>query len=143
MTNWEKYKDEILKASVIGTGTAVKKNGEIISCELIDCKDCILDKGKGCAQERREWLDAEYKEPEEIDWDNDIDWKKVPVDTPILVRCNKGQEWYKRHFSKKENIYYYAFIDGETSWTIDRLRSWNYCKLARPEDVEKYRKRGK
>ena len=68
----------------------------------------------------------EYEEPE-------VDWSKVKVDTPILVRQGKNGEWLERHFAKYENGDVYAWVDGQTSWTgADKIK-WKYAKLAENE----------
>ncbi|MDU5269289.1 MAG: hypothetical protein E6165_06660, partial [Varibaculum cambriense] len=42
-----------------------------------------------------------------------VEWEKVPVDTPILI---KGTfEILKRYFAKYENGYVYFYSDGRTS----------------------------
>ena len=67
--------------------------------------------------------------------ETEIDWSKVAVDTPILVRDSKNETWYKRYFAKFENGKVYAWNDGKTSWSSagDNI-SWNYAKLAKEDD---------
>ena len=67
------------------------------------------------------WLEEEYKEPE-------VNWSKVPVDTPVLVRHNDGAKWHKRHFAKFENGKVYV-------WTAEgRTGAWAHAKLVEGED---------
>ena len=73
-----------------------------------------------------------------------IDWAKVPVDTPILVKKELEDKWEKRYFAKYDiaSGRVYTFRGGTTSWskTDDRLAKWNYAILAETElygeDVE-------
>ena len=73
-----------------------------------------------------------YKEEPEIDW------YKVAVDTPILVRDFENEVWKKRHFAKYENGNIYAWGNGKvcagnngnTSWTGTCTTSWEFAKLA-------------
>lgn len=58
-----------------------------------------------------EWANSEYKEHE-------IDWNKIPVDTPILITDSCGYT-IKRHFAKYDNKIIYAYPDGTTSWSFD------------------------
>ena len=60
----------------------------------------------------------------------EVDWSKVAVDTPILVRQGKNGTWLERHFAKYENGNVYAWIDGQTSWTTGNVTYWKYAKLA-------------
>ena len=72
----------------------------------------------------------------ELDFEEVVDWSKVPVDTKILVaNCDsEGEviEWKKRHFAKYENGIVYAWSDGQTSFTAELDGScinWDYAKL--------------
>ena len=80
----------------------------------------------------KKWLFSEYKEPE-------VDWSKVKVDTPILVRNTEKEEWQKRHFARFKNGKVYAWYDGLTSWSTageDDVNFWKYAKLAESEEQE-------
>lgn len=62
-----------------------------------------------------------------------VDWSKVKVDTPILVRSYKSTKWVKRHFAFFKNEKVYTWDDGLTSWTCDDVNnsmSWECAKLA-------------
>lgn len=61
------------------------------------------------------------------------DWRKVPVDTPILVRDNRKDKWTKAHFAKFEDGYVYSFLLGQTSWTSGSMENWQYAILAEDE----------
>lgn len=73
----------------------------------------------------------------------------VPVDTPVFVRNYEDEiSWnrryfYKYHDPKKNNRQFEVFIDGATSWSAGHNETtlYKYCKLAREEDIEKYRKK--
>ena len=72
----------------------------------------------------------EYKEPE-------VDWSKVKVDTPILVRQTEDGEWLRRHFAKYEGGIVYTWKDALTSWTVlhdEDVTAWKYAKLAESEE---------
>ena len=73
---------------------------------------------------------SKYEEPE-------VDWSKVKVDTPILVRDYESSEWTKRYFAKFVDGIVCAWVDGATSWTASGeydVNSWNYAKLAESEE---------
>lgn len=46
-----------------------------------------------------------------------VDWSKVPVDTPILVKNSYDGCWHKRYFAKYENGVVFAFSCGSTQWS--------------------------
>ena len=124
MKNYEKYADKIrgydgkdfckdfIKPYILGTD----------HCNGIDCIRCSVL--------RALWFLEEYKEPE-------VDWSKVEVDTPILVRQGEDGEWIRRHFAKYEGGIVYTWKDGHTSWTVSHDKEvtwWNFSKLAEGEE---------
>ena len=131
MTNYDHYKKQIEKIVRLGRRIAVDKDGKPQACSMMNCDDCIaFGKSKSCYAPIAEWADAEYIEPE-------VDWSKVAVDTPILVRQFQHNDWSRRYFSHYDNKngLVCAFSDGKTSWTgQDDWKSWNYAKLAEVTD---------
>ena len=110
MKNYEKYADEIREY-----------NGDSICTDFIEPyilksinAKCINTSCTKCNLYRTIWLLEDYKEPP-------VDWSKVEVDTPILVRQTEyeDEEWERRHFAKYENGKVYVWSDGCTSWTGD------------------------
>ena len=66
-----------------------------------------------------------------IEVDEKVDWEKVKVDTPILVKKVSG--WKRRCFAKYESGHVYAWDDGMNSFTANndpsRISKWDYAKL--------------
>lgn len=59
-----------------------------------------------------------------------VDWSKVKIDTPILVR-NDGCVWVRRYFAEYKNGKVRTYYDGATSWSSGgRMDSWANAKLA-------------
>lgn len=50
-----------------------------------------------------------------------VDWSKVAVDTPILVKKIEPNIELKRHFAKFENGFVHYYDNGRTSWTDGNL----------------------
>lgn len=136
MTNKEKYEDMLIELAV-NRRVYTLKNGVPVSCSSTPCGECdFCDKSSGECTENgyafREWLDSEYKEPP-------VDWSKVAVDTPILVRGLGWRECAKRYFAKYENGLVYAWVNGRTSWSAggkDYATNWKYAKLAESEELK-------
>ena len=120
MKNYEKYADEIRGYNDIEfckdfVKPYILKSGK---CTGIDCTRCSML--------QMLWILEDYEEAE-------VDWSKVEVDTPILVRNTDNEEWNKRYFARYENGTIYAWISGRTSWTAidnDDVCAWKYAKLA-------------
>lgn len=129
MTNYEKNRAEIEPITRMGIQVAIERDtNKICTCSIIRCKNCLFyDDTKSCDEVALAWADAEYIEPQ-------VDWSKVAVDTPILVKRFEHNDWSRRYFShyENENGFVCAFSDGKTSWTADNddWKDWNYAKLA-------------
>lgn len=66
-----------------------------------------------------------------------VDWSKVPVDTPILVKDNYEDCWHKRYFAKYENGVVFAFSCGSTQWSNDGDTPIHYDEAKLVEDTNK------
>ena len=117
MKNYEKYADEIREYK----GKDFCK--DIVQTHILKEISCSDIRCGRCHTLQLLWMLEEYKEPE-------VDWSKVEVDTPILVRCSEDGEWFRRHFAKYEDGIVYAWKDAYTSWTGDRVTPWELAKLA-------------
>lgn len=125
MKNYEKYENEIRKYN--GNEFCVdfvqpyilKENG----CDNINCEACFMY--------QMIWLLKDYEEPEKPEKPEEpkIDWSKVPVDTPVLVRGCEDKEWKKMHFAECILNTVYVWEGGKTSWTTDNTYPWEYVKL--------------
>lgn len=141
MTHYESIDPDKVKEIFAKFFAIDKRTGEIRTCSGLGCVDCLFHSVNSCRVGKMKWLDRPA-----IDWDKDIDWKKVPVNTPVLVNLNTDEE-IRRYFFCKENddepTTYRTFANGKTSWTAGEKEYayWPHCKLYRPEDVEKYRKK--
>ena len=121
MLNKEKYAKEILDIICQdGTIPAVVNNIPIKCTDALDCYDCKFYYNDDCINAFIKWVNSEYKERE-------IDWSKVPVDTPILITYSCYT--LKRHFAKYYNKTIYFYPDGTTSWSFNQdssqLISWD------------------
>ena len=124
MRNYEKYAEEIkdYKGIRFCADFVIKHIVKTSGCTTMDCDACKL--------RQMLWLLEEYKEPE-------IDWNKVEVDTPILVKDMEYENWRKRYFAEYKDEVVYAWVNGKTSWSAvdDKdVTTWNYAKLAESEE---------
>lgn len=132
MLNIEKYKDKLVELCVIDIDRLALIQGQPHICNTsMLCDECLFNNNIDfCSGEALNWLFSEYKEPE-------VDWSKVKVDTPILVKDILKSEWIKRYFAKYENGRVYAWKEGKTSWSAvneHNVNSWKYAKLAESEE---------
>lgn len=65
----------------------------------------------------------------ELEFEEIVDWNKVPVDTKVLV-SDDGERWDKGYFKQYKDGVFYCFSDGRTSWTSIFNKGYKYCKLA-------------
>ena len=128
MTNKEKYADKII--DIAARSKLALKDGKPVPCVSMKCSECgFYINDYSCEHKAREWLDSEYVAPP-------VDWSKVAVDTPILVRDSKGSVWRNRYFAKYENGKVCAWLGGATSWSADSgdITDWKMAKLAEIEE---------
>ncbi|UMZ01795.1 hypothetical protein H8S51_008880 [Roseburia rectibacter] len=133
MLNREKYAKEIIEIACNGGNIAVV-NGKLENCRKTQCNECNFNGGtiRDCEIKTRKWANSEYVEPIEPP----VDWSRVPVDTPILVRDSELFAWSKEHFAKYEDETVYTWDYGKTSWsTYDgKMSSYKYAMLPESED---------
>ena len=131
MLNIEYYKDE-LKEIIIRNIGIDSITGKPKMCNELFCLDCVFKDQDCCSPKKVEqWLQSEHVEQ--------VDWSKVEVDTPILVRESEQNPWLKRYFAKFKNGKVYAWNGGKTSWSIEDkidMLCWKYAKLAESEEWE-------
>lgn len=125
MKNYEKYKDLVISC-------IAKDSVCDLAHEAYGDNACARRACEECWEFTAEWLNRECSK---------IDWAKVPVDTPILIKDEKG--FIFRHFAKYWNGHVFVYANGQTSWTNDgETQPWgpDCVKFARDEDFKKYAK---
>ena len=125
MKNYEKYKNKIKEYDRNRFCNDFVIPGILGSKQKCDVTDC-----DACHMLQMIWLLEDYKEPKEPE----IDWSKVKVDTPVLVKDRENEEWKKRHFAKYEFGRVYVWNNGSTSWSACRMYDYKYAKLAESEE---------
>ena len=130
MKNYKKYADEIKKYKVNKDEYFCN---EFIIPHILKKDSCAGISCEQCHMLQTIWLLEDYEEPKEPE----VDWSKVEVDTPILVRDSENTEWLKKHFAKYKDGIVYVWNLGRTSWsaTNDKdVSAWPYAKLAESEE---------
>ena len=131
MTNFEKYRDEIIKIQKYSANDCLDfVIPNVLEPMDFDCDNISCDT---CHRLFSVWLLNEYKEPEKPE----VDWSKISVDTKIYVKDKEGDKWIKRYFAKYEKGKVYTWMYGNTSWISDgiEIESWEYAKLAEDEEI--------
>ena len=134
MLNKEKYAKEILDILCQdGVNPAVIDNIPV-KCLGTECHSCQFY-DTYCVGAFVKWANSEYKERE-------IDWSKVPVDTPIYVWDDNDSKTYKRYFAgyDKINNMIIAFDNGETSWSSVTTTKWDNAKIKEGVDCSEWYK---
>ena len=124
MKNFEKYEDEVRKFK---DGNFCK---DFVIPHILKKDDCAGICCSECISRQLLWYLEDYEEPE-------VDWNKVKVDTPILVRDVKYRRWVKRYFAKYKDGIVFAWTGGSTSEDAHNVRTpWKYAKLAESEETK-------
>ena len=120
MKNYEKYADELRKYEV------EELCNKFIKPNILKKDNCSGINCTACSMRMMLWLLEDCEESE-------VDWNKIEVNTPILVRDCDDDRWIKRYFAKYENEIIYAWNSGATSWSTSCMTGWKYAKLAESE----------
>ena len=127
MTNLEKFREQIELFALSGTSwSKLAGSDKFASCRNITCDNCQFndcDINQTCSDLKLAWLQQEYEKPE-------VDWTKVEMDTPILVKDYEDNNWIERYFATYFNGVVYAWFNGKTSEKTNELIDWKYAKLA-------------
>lgn len=128
--NDKQFTDELFRRMYdLGYRKAEIENGTVF---FYKNRECIsqwsnrVDIRSTCFTEENQQIDiAEYI--------GIVDWSKVPVDTPILVKDDYDDKWEKAYFAKYEDEMIYAWNNGRTSFSArnkDDTFIWDRAKLA-------------
>lgn len=107
------------------------------------CSFCPIGKYKKIASNCLFDIEENIGDAIEIvqNWSNknqpEIDWTKVPIDTPVLVKDKSDAEWIERYFVAylpNANEKFCAFNDGDTRENTGGVSCWNECRLATDVD---------
>lgn len=133
MKNVEFYAKELADLAVRRQPVAVRKSdGTPCECVNMKCCDCLFQPDNmrfRCNDQCvKEWAESEYVEYE-------VDWSKVPVDTPVYYQANICQDENPGYFAKLNNDIVYIWRNGRTSFTSlyeDDIYSCQFVRLTEP-----------
>lgn len=128
--NDKQFTDELLlRMYDLGCRKAEIENGTVFfykNCGRISQWSDRVDIRSTCFTEENQQIDiGEYI--------GIVDWSKVEVDTPILVKDDCDDKWEKAYFAKYEDEMIYAWNNGRTSFSARNKEDtfiWDRAKLA-------------
>lgn len=95
MTNFEKYKDEILRIVTESRGNPAKKDGVVVPCIGLTCEECDFNDRGNCARDRFNWLyEDDGKEPDGCDGCK-YEYKRED-ESPCTECCNNYTNKWER-----------------------------------------------
>lgn len=138
MLNKEKYAKEIIDIVCQEGSSPAVVNNVPIKCTDVSCHNCKFYGNNSCSDGFVKWANSEYKERE-------IDWSKVPVDTPIYVWDEDNyNNKLPRHFASFNHDTIGTFSDGQTSWTMDDkygdIVYWEHAEIKEGIDCSQWYK---
>lgn len=107
MTNREKYSEQILDIVCQGGALAMDKNGELVNCNDIYCRECKFypEIGIGCEKNIKKWANSEYIEKPKIS-ESDRRFLDYLLDRyKYMVRNKDGLLYIYTDAPKKEDEY--------------------------------------
>ena len=128
--NDKQFTDELFRRMYdLGCRKAEIENGTVFfykNCGRISQWSDRVDIRSTCFTEENQQIDiGEYI--------GIVDWSKVEVDTPILVKDDCDDKWEKAYFAKYEDEMIYAWDNGITSFSARNKEDtfiWDRAKLA-------------
>lgn len=138
MTNFEKYKDEILKITAMGNSTPAMKDGMLVACKNLSCAECDF-RGSDCIWDRFKWLCED--DGEEHDGCDGCKYEYKRADESPCTECSMNYmskfEPRPKKTRQDEFLEHYpdAALDSEGAlkiapcW-IERAYSTSFCKKA-------------
>ncbi len=88
----------------------------------------------------------DFGDDDKVDWKDSLvspplDWSKVAVDTPVMVRCSKDKTKGLRYFAMflPRSNEVLTFNNGTTSKTAISVSNWERFRLATPKEIEQSR----
>lgn len=130
MKNKDVFAKEIIDIACKG-GSLSKIKGVLCECNTDNCYKCDFQSMfTACNSKINKWAESEYIQKE-------IDWSKVPVDTPVFSE-NGERHHFARYNPEKNEIY--VFTKGRTSWTCcgDTTNEYKGIELAKLSDRCRY-----
>ena len=99
MTNFEKYKDEILRIATESHSNPAKKDGVVVACIGLDCKECDFGGAGNCGEDRLNWLyEYDGEEPDGCDGCK-YEYKRED-ESPCTECCNNYTNKFERRPKK-------------------------------------------
>lgn len=130
MKNVEFYAKTLANLAVRGNSIGVRKNDGIpYSCSDLSCYDCLFYDDINACRNDKDLLN--WAESEHVNYE--VDWTKVPVDTPVYCQANICQDESPGYFAHFNNGIVYIWRNGKTSFTSryrDDICSCQFVRLA-------------
>ena len=131
--------NEIVKRENENKRYITKYKGEEMIVDVIKCHGDTYDLVKIIRDDENGYMNRHLfefmymSEILELEFEEFIDWNKIPIDTKVLV-SNNGNSWHKRYFATYEDGAFYAWEIGKSSRDVYRpieeyMVRWKYCKL--------------
>mgnify|MGYP000111527741 CR=1 FL=1 len=99
MTNFEKYKDEILKIVTKSHSNPAVKNGVVVACAGLDCDKCDFSGTGNCSKNCFEWLYEDNGEDSNCCDGCKYEYKRED-ESPCTECCNNYMSKWKRRPKK-------------------------------------------
>lgn len=102
-------------------------------CEGVECCNCplLFDGVTSCSE--LEMTHPDFALEHVMEYKPKVDWRKVEVDTKVLVTNDKEDLWFRRYFAGYYDGIIYTYPDGLSSFTYEHtngtLVPWKYAKL--------------
>lgn len=129
MTNFEKYKDEIMKIVTESHSSPAMKDGVVVACGDLDCKECDFNNGGNCRKNQFNWLCEDDGEDSNC-CDGCKYEHKAEYESPCTKCCNNYTSKFERRLKKTRQ--------DELLELYPNIRKWNGVIDICPGDLDMY-----
>lgn len=113
MTNFEKYKDEILRIVTENHSSLAKKDGTVVSCMEVSCKECDFGAVGICGENRFKWF---YEDDnKEHDGCDGCKYEYKREDEPPCTECcnNYMSKWERKPKKTRQDEFLEHYPDAQ------------------------------
>ena len=92
MKNRENFAKEILDIACSGDSLALDAKGSIVSCEYIECLECLFNRNydSNCKERVKKWCESEYIEKPKISESDRRFLDYIPKSFKYIIRDSRG-----------------------------------------------------
>ena len=121
MTNFEKYKDKIIRITTESNSSPAKKDGVIVACAGLNCKECDFGDASKCRKNYFKWLCEDDGEDRDCCDGCKYEYKRED-ESPCTECCNNyTSKWERRPKKTRQDKFLEMFPNTELADSVIKI----------------------